>query len=140
MGRFDPVIWRGAHEWRGAYVRYACFLPAPPRISNLTPIRRASPMPMKQLGRRSRVSWRFARMESLQGAGDKTWHAYLSTQARNGAPAVNARDRIGMGPWYNSLGQPVSDTLSELHGDTLEEARVGNNFFKQSALTERGKA
>jgi len=73
------------------------------------------------------------------GAGDKTWHAYLSTQARNGVPAVNARDRIGTGPWYNSLGQPVSDTLSELHGDTLEEARVGNNFFKQSALTERGK-
>jgi len=55
------------------------------------------------------------------GAGDKTWHAYLSTQARNGVPAVNARDRIGTGPWYNSLGQPVSDTLSELHGDTLEE-------------------
>ncbi|MCY3729805.1 MAG: hypothetical protein OXF98_00555, partial [Rhodospirillaceae bacterium] len=36
------------------------------------------------------------------GAGDKTWRAYLSTQARPGQPAVNARDRIGEGPWYHS--------------------------------------
>src|SRR5271157_332636 len=36
------------------------------------------------------------------GAGNKTWHAYLSTQAKNGQPAVNARDRIGTGPWYDS--------------------------------------
>src|SRR5438045_6354653 len=72
------------------------------------------------------------------GAGNRTWHASLSTQARAGQPAVNARDRIGTGPWYNSKGQPVSDTLSELHGDTLLEARLGSNLFKQSALTEKG--
>jgi hypothetical protein len=72
------------------------------------------------------------------GGGNKTWHAYLSTQTRDGQPAVNARDRIGTGPWYNSKGQPVSDTLSELHGDTLLEARLGSNLFKQSALTEKG--
>ena len=44
------------------------------------------------------------------GSGNHTWHAYLSTQARPGQPAVNARDRIGTGPWYNTsfsqLGQP----------------------------------
>jgi hypothetical protein len=73
------------------------------------------------------------------GAGNHTWRAYLSTQARPGQPAVNARDRIGNGPWYNSKGQPISDTQSELHGDTLVEAQRGSNLFKQSALTEKGQ-
>src|SRR5215470_10886499 len=68
------------------------------------------------------------------GGGNKTWHAYLSTQARPGQPAVNARDRIGTGPWYNSKRVPVSDTQSELHGDTLIEAQRGSNLFKQTAL------
>jgi len=71
------------------------------------------------------------------GAGNHTWRAYLSTQAGPGQPAVNARDRIGTGPWYNSKGQPISDTQSELHGDTLIEAQRGSNLFKQSALTEK---
>src|SRR4029078_4561033 len=47
------------------------------------------------------------------GAGDKTWHAYLSTQ---GAGAVNARDRIGKGPWRNAKGEVVANNLDELHG------------------------
>src|SRR6478609_10498601 len=38
------------------------------------------------------------------GAGNRTWHAYLSTQAANGKPAINARDRIGTGPWFNAKG------------------------------------
>jgi hypothetical protein len=73
------------------------------------------------------------------GGGGKTWHAYLSTQARPGQPALNARDRIGTGPWYNSKGQAISDTQSELHGDTLIEAQRGSNLFKQSALNEKGQ-
>src|SRR5579872_1710010 len=73
------------------------------------------------------------------GAGNRTWHAYLSTQARPGVPAVNARDRIGYGPWYNAKGQPISNDLAELHGDTLLLAERGSNLFKQSALTEQGK-
>src|SRR5437868_6864493 len=77
-------------------------------------------------------------LAAAAGAGGKTWHAYLSTQARAGQPAINARDRIGTGPWYNSKGQPISDTQSELHGDTLEQAQRGSNLFKQSALTEKG--
>jgi len=76
-------------------------------------------------------------LATAAGAGNKTWHAYLSTQARGGQPAVNARDRIGSGPWYNSKGQPISENLSELHGDTLIEAQRGSNLFKQSALTEK---
>jgi hypothetical protein len=77
-------------------------------------------------------------LATAAGAGGKTWRAYLSTQARPGAPAINARDRIGTGPWYNSKGQRISDTQSELHGDTLIEAQRGSNLFKQSALTEKG--
>src|SRR5437762_12016758 len=56
-------------------------------------------------------------LAAAAGGGAKTWHAYLSTQARPGQPAVNARDRIGTGPWYNANGQPISDTQSELPGD-----------------------
>ncbi|MFL2547444.1 MAG: lectin [Candidatus Rariloculaceae bacterium] len=82
------------------------------------------------------------------GAGDKTWRAYLSTQARPGQPAVNARDRIGEGPWYHSkakildylqrrLNRPIIS--SEIHGDTLEEAQRGSNLTKEFALTEHGE-
>src|SRR5215468_2475376 len=61
------------------------------------------------------------------GAGSKTWHAYLSTQ---GAGAVNARDRIGKGPWKNAKGIIIAKDLAELHGT--------NNINKQTALTEKG--
>jgi len=78
-------------------------------------------------------------LATAAGAGNRTWHAYLSTQARNGQPAVNARDRIGAGPWYNATGQDIASNLATLHGDTAEEARVGNNVLKARALTEQGK-
>ena len=61
------------------------------------------------------------------GAGGKTWHAYLSTQ---GAGAVNARDRIGRGPWQNAKGVVIAKDVAELHGT--------NNLTKQTALTEKG--
>ena len=72
------------------------------------------------------------------GPGARTWRAYLSTQARPGQPAIHARDRIGKGPWYNSRGAIISQDLSELHGDTLMQARRGSNLFKQSARNEKG--
>jgi hypothetical protein len=65
------------------------------------------------------------------GAGDQTWRAYLSTQASDGQPAVNARDRIGQGPWQNAEGVVIAQDLDELHGD--------NNLDKQTALTEQGE-
>jgi hypothetical protein len=65
------------------------------------------------------------------GAGAKTWHAYLSTQAADGKPAVNARDRIGKGPWQNSKGIVVAKDVTELHS-------AANNLTKQTALTEKG--
>jgi len=82
------------------------------------------------------------------GAGGKTWRAYLSTQARPGQPAVNARDRIGTGPWYNAkeripdyLGRRLQRPIiqSEIHGDTLDEARRGSNLTKEFAITEKGE-
>src|SRR6266700_7117553 len=79
------------------------------------------------------------RLASAAGAGSRTWHAYLSTQPRDGQPAVNARDRIGQGPWYNFKSDTIAKGLADLHGDTLELARLGNNVTKLSALTERGE-
>lgn len=69
------------------------------------------------------------------GAVKKQWRAYLSTQ---GAGAVNARDRIGKGPWFDFNGLRVAADLADLHGDTLELARKGNNVNKRTALTEKG--
>jgi hypothetical protein len=61
--------------------------------------------------------------------------AYLSTQ---GPGAVNARDRIGQGPWYNARGAMIAANLAELHGDTLDLARMGNRINKNNAITEKG--
>jgi hypothetical protein len=69
------------------------------------------------------------------GAGDRQWRAYLSTQ---GANAVNARDRIGKGPWHNVKGQIVARDLEHLHGDTHDLARIGNQLHRVTALTEKG--
>ena len=69
-------------------------------------------------------------LAQVVGAGSHTWHAYLSTQAADGQPAINARDRIGHGPWQNAKGVVVAKDVDELHGD--------NNLTKQTALTEKG--
>ena len=68
-------------------------------------------------------------------AGDRTWRAYLSTQGPGG---VNARDRIGAGPWYNAQGRLIANNLAMLHGDTLELARMGNILTKITAVDEKG--
>src|SRR5688572_8485974 len=69
------------------------------------------------------------------GRGDVRWVAYLSTQ---GAGAVSARDRIGQGPWYNARGAMIAPNLAELHGDTLDLARMGNRVNRNNARTEKG--
>ena len=73
------------------------------------------------------------------GFGRRTWHAYLSTQAVDGQPAVNARDRIGGGPWTNARGAVIARDLAQLHGDTLELAQLGNNVSKATVYTETGE-
>ena len=65
------------------------------------------------------------------GAGGKAWHAYLSIQAVGDAKPVNARDRVGHGPWQNFKGETIAKSVDDLHGDS-------NNLNAQTALTERG--
>ena len=67
----------------------------------------------------------------MPAATGRTWRAYLSAAAANGQPAVNARDRIGAGPWYNATGVLIARSVADLHGE--------NNLTKQTALTERGQ-
>ena len=69
------------------------------------------------------------------GRGNVKWVAYLSTQ---GPGAVNARDRIGNGPWYNSRGAMIAANQDELHGDTINSARLGNRINKNNARDEKG--
>jgi len=66
------------------------------------------------------------------GAGGKTWRAYLSTQAAEGKPAVNARDRIGNGPWQNFKDEIVAQNIDDLHGDN-------NKLGMNTSLSERGQ-
>lgn len=70
-------------------------------------------------------------LATAAGAGAKTWRAYLSTQAADGKPAINARDRIGAGPWTNAKGTVVAASLAILHGE--------NNLTKETVLTEKGE-
>jgi hypothetical protein len=69
-------------------------------------------------------------LASKVGASGRTWRAYLSTTASDGVAAVNARDRIGKGPWQNAKGEVVASSVDELHG--------ANKLGKLSSLTEKG--
>ena len=74
-------------------------------------------------------------LAQLHGAGNHTWHAYLSTQTTAQAVGVNARARIGPGPWYNAKGVMIAANVADLHGD---QQRDRNNIQKTTALNERG--
>ncbi len=65
------------------------------------------------------------------GAGGRNWRAYLSTTASQSTPAVNARDRIGAGPWQNIKGEVLASNVEELHGS--------NKLGKLTSLTEKGE-
>ena len=66
------------------------------------------------------------------GAGSRTWRAYLSTQSAGGTPAINARDRIGRGPWQNAKGEAIAQSVDDLHS-------ANNKISKQTALNEKGE-
>lgn len=70
-------------------------------------------------------------LATAAGAGNRTWRAYLSASASGGTAAVNARDRIGAGPWKNAKGEVIAKSVQDLHGE--------NALTKQSALTEKGE-
>lgn len=73
-----------------------------------------------------------ATLAEAAGVRGKTWHAYLSQQAVGGKPAVNARDRIGTGPWKNAKGVVVATSVDDLHSDA-------NKLSKENSLTEKGE-
>jgi hypothetical protein len=66
------------------------------------------------------------------GQGSKTWRAYLSAAAAGQQKAVNARDRIGTGPWFNAKGVKVAENVADLHSDN-------NKLSKENSLTEKGE-
>jgi len=70
------------------------------------------------------------KLAAAAGAGHRTWRAYLSAQPTPSQPGVNARDRIGKGPWQNARGVVVATDVAQLHG--------ANNINKATALTETG--
>jgi hypothetical protein len=70
------------------------------------------------------------KLATAAGAGSRTWHAYLSTGWTKTTPAVNARDRIGKGPWFNAKGVQIATDIENLH--------AANNITKATALTESG--
>ncbi|MGH7606713.1 MAG: hypothetical protein ACREME_05185 [Gemmatimonadales bacterium] len=71
-------------------------------------------------------------LAAAAGASDTVqWRAYLGVIAREGAPAVHARDRIGTGPWFNAKGVKIADNVADLHSEN-------NNLSKETALTEAG--
>jgi hypothetical protein len=72
------------------------------------------------------------KLASAAGAGGKTWRAYLSTQGTEGAQTVNARDRIGKGPWHNAKGVLIASDVEQLHS-------AANNVKKDTALSEKGE-
>ena len=71
------------------------------------------------------------KLASAVGAGSRTWRAYLSMPASGGQAAVNARDRIGKGPWQNAKGVAVAQSVADLHSDK-------NLLGKEGSLTEKG--
>ena len=70
-------------------------------------------------------------LAAAAGAGNRTWRAYLSVAAAAGQPAVNAKDRIGKGPWMNAKSVVIAKSVEDLHSDA-------NNIKKDTALTEKG--
>jgi hypothetical protein len=76
-----------------------------------------------------------AQAAAVQTPQGRQWRAYLSAKAAAGQPAVNARDRIGAGPWHNARGALIANNVADLHGDV---ERDRNQINKQNALNEKG--
>jgi hypothetical protein len=72
------------------------------------------------------------KLAAAAGQGSRTWRAYLSAAAQGQNKPVNARDRIGSGPWYNAKGVKVAENVADLHSDN-------NKLSKENSLTEKGE-
>jgi len=107
-----------------------CAVPAQAQQANMSFfVTSAGPGKGADLGGLAGADKHCQQLAAAVGAGGKTWHAYLSTQ---GAGAVNARDRIGKGPWMNAKGVVVATSVADLHSDN-------NKLNKQDSLSEKGE-
>lgn len=79
-----------------------------------------------------------AALAERAGVRDKTWRAYLSVVAKDGRPAVNARDRIGSGPWYNAKGELIASSVADLHSDRANLSRTASLNEKGGVVNGRG--
>jgi hypothetical protein len=105
---------------------------APPQSPNMTFfLTSAGPGKGADLGGLEGADAWCQQLATRAGAGGKTWHAYLSTAAAGGKPGINARDRIGNGPWQNFKGEVIAQNVADLHS-------AGNKINAETALTERG--
>lgn len=112
-----------------ACLAFLCIVPAQAQQANMTFfVTGAGPGKGADLGGLAGADSHCQQLASSAGAGAKTWHAYLSTQ---GAGAVNARDRIGKGPWTNAKGVVVAASVDDLHS-------ANNKLGKQNNLSEKG--
>lgn len=106
----------------------------PPQFPNMTFFITSSPGPDgANFGGLEGADKHCQTLAAKAGAGSKTWRAYLSQQAVDGKPAVNAKDRIGKGPWANAAGTIIASSVEELH-DTYK-----NKIDTDTGLTETGK-
>jgi len=113
-----------------ACLALVCAVPAQAQQANMSFfVTSAGPGKGADLGGLAGADKHCQQLAAAAGAGAKTWHAYLSTQ---GAGAVNARDRIGKGPWMNAKGMVVAASVADLHSDN-------NKLSKQNNLSEKGE-
>jgi hypothetical protein len=113
-----------------AWLACLCLAPAQAQQANISFfVTSAGPGKGADLGGLAGADRQCQQLASAAGAGSKTWHAYLSTQ---GAGAVNARDRIGKGPWMNAKGVVVAASVDDLRS-------ANNKLNKQNNLSEKGE-
>jgi len=120
----------------GSAVVLAQPAPPPPQGPMTFFITSATPSGTGNLGGLTGADQICQRLAMAAGAGNHTWHAYLSTQARPSQGPVNARARIGTGPWFNAKGQMIAANVADLHGD---QQRDRNTIRQATALDEKGQ-
>ena len=108
--------------------------PAPPQFPNMTFFITSTPGPNgANFGGIEGADAYCQKLATSAGAGGKTWRAYLSQQAVDGKPAINARERIGKGPWVNAEGVTIAASVADLH----DQAKANINV--DTGVTETGK-
>lgn len=109
--------------------------PQPPQFPNMSFFISSQPGPSgANFGGLEGADAHCQRLATSAGAGAKTWRAYLSQQAMNGKPAVNARDRIGAGPWVNAAGATIAANVADLHDPAKANINVSTGLTETNRM------